>query len=96
MSAPKSGQVCDTCQRIESRVEEIHNLLTGGDSPENGVLIKLDRLTQESQRRKDEAARRETWVRLLAAGAVGSIGLSIWNLVTGHFGSQPPTNGIRP
>jgi len=94
MSDPKSGRVCTTCDRIECRVEEIHRLLTGGDTPEDGVIIKLDRLSEESKRRKESESRREGWIRLIAAGALGSIGLSVWNLITGH--GSPPTGGGHP
>ena len=96
MAEPKSGRVCTTCDRIEGRVEEIHRLLTGGDEPENGVIIKLDRLGEESKRRKESENRREHWIRLVAAGALGSIGLSLWNLISGHSSGSPPTTGTHP
>lgn len=83
MADPKSGRVCTTCDRIEGRVEEIYRLLTGGDEPENGVLIKLDRLREEAKRRQKEADRRDSWAKVAIGGVLASIGLSVWNFIKG-------------
>lgn len=52
-------------EELADKVDHLHRLMTGGDDPDKGVLMKLDRIIQqfETIRRKED--------RILAFAVVG-------------------------
>lgn len=74
---------------LNSEVKHLRTLLTGGDIPDNGILIKLDRLLQlcESAKRREE---RIIQFALLGvgSGATGLVGflasLVLWWITKGR------------
>lgn len=61
----------DILEQISTKVAHIENLLTGGDEPEKGLLMKVDRLAQ----------RYELWARF-AWILLGGIPTAVAAIVT--------------
>ena len=66
------AEIRDSQQRME-------RLLTGGEKPAEGLLIRVDRLEQSEKTR--------TWLTHTALGGVlSAMGMAIWGLVRGFRG----------
>lgn len=60
-------------RRIEAKIDRTIRLLDGGDIPERGLLIRMDRLEQ-SERRRDR------WLWGVITTAIGSLAAAIGSL----------------
>lgn len=70
--------------QIRTDVSLIRHHVTGNGDPSKGMIVRLDRL---EQRNREEDRRREKllWLyRTLAGGVLTSIGLSLFQLLTGR------------
>lgn len=61
---------------IKTRVERMDGILTGGDNPENGLVLQVDRLKQAEARRN-----RLTYAAFTAA--CGALVTAVWNKLSG-------------
>lgn len=61
---------------IREELTRINCHLTGGNTPERGLIIQVDRLRQESKRRN-------AWFGWIATSVVGLFAATLWNLLTG-------------
>ncbi len=77
-------QIAAALVRIENEVCAIKSLIDGGSEPATGLLIRVDRMEQDSLRTKATAAQARGlgWTALgtMAAGA----GVWLWRSITGH------------
>ena len=63
-------------KRLDERSEKVEHYLTGGNNPEDGIIIKLDRL-------REDAKRKERWIKAGIGAAVASIFSFIGILIKG-------------
>lgn len=68
---------------IKDKVDLLCELLTGNGDPEKGIVVRLDRAERTIEAEKQARQNRSTIAWTAMAGAVGAIGLSIWNRLTG-------------
>lgn len=62
---------------VREKVNHVHKIITGGEKPEDGLIVQVDRLKQDSERRK-------VWVGAAVATAVASGVGWLFSAITGH------------
>lgn len=61
--------------RIESKIDRLDHLITGGDSPNSGIIVRVDRIEQRE-------VRRDWWTKTaMGAATVACIGTA-WKWLT--------------
>lgn len=62
-------------RQTHATVNRLDRLLTGGSEPKQGMIVRMDRLEQDSERNKETArnARGVAWAAL-TAGATAAVG----------------------
>lgn len=76
---PKGSSDSAKLEYLCDRMEEVHQIVTGGDEPGNGLIVRVDRLEQHKA-----GVMRIVWGALSTAG-VALIGM----VITAVFGSKP-------
>lgn len=69
----------DQLTRIEKKIDRLDQLITGGDSPHSGIIVRVDRIEQAEQRRN-------VWT-MAAIGASATAVVSAafkWLTTSGH------------
>ena len=78
-------RVCCDCEgdikEIRRSIASIDHHITGGKTPEKGIIVRLDRIEQTEKRRS-------RFIGLAISTAVTSAVASIWSLFTGHGSSS--------
>lgn len=53
-------------RRLEDKIDRLHSHITGGSEPARGIIVRLDRVEQDQERRKN-------WVNVATTTAVGAV-----------------------
>lgn len=75
-------RLADALHRIEGKLEEIEHLITGNDTPEKGLIVRIDRLEQTASATKARADRLSGSMFAIGVAVTISIVLGVLKLVS--------------
>lgn len=75
-SEPTNRDILGAVDRIDHRLARVETLITGASDYENGLLTKVDRLTQAHENRK-------VWIGITLTAAIGAAVTSAWAAIRG-------------
>jgi len=69
----------DQLTRIEKKIDRLDQLITGGDSPNSGIIVRMDRIEQAEKRRN-------AWMLAAIGASTTAIVSAAWKWITtsGH------------
>lgn len=65
----------DQLTRIEKKIDRLDQLITGGDSPNSGIIVRVDRIEQRE-------ARRDWWTKTAMGAACAACVGTAWKWIT--------------
>lgn len=73
---PTNRDILGAVDRMDGRLQRVETLITGASDYENGLLAKVDRLTQAHEGRK-------VWTGAAIAAGVGGLVTGVWAAIKG-------------
>ncbi len=72
----------DQLTRIEQKIDKLDRIITGGDTPHSGIIVRLDRIEQTE-------IRRNVWTVAAIGASVVALISAAWKWLT-HSGMSSP------
>ena len=73
----KLVQMDERLKETDHRIRHVETHITGGDNPERGFHVRVDRLEQRAESAK-------WWTQTTAGAAITAIAASVWSIFSKH------------